>query len=179
MRGAAISPSADILRSSSARGVGLPTSRMVVMPQASQMLSSYSIGCALSGALFLQVRVVVDQAGQHVLRLSRRSRRRLARWRAGSPAGSGCFRPQYRVVRGPGCRCRRPPWHCGSAGGGLAVRCAVAVSERWRPALRRQRISRRKDPRGGKSWGDYRTGRRRGQRAQAPASFAAAVAISF
>ena len=66
MRGAAISPSADILRSASARGVGLPTSRMVVMPQASQMFSSYSMGCGFTGALLLQVRMIIDQTRQHV-----------------------------------------------------------------------------------------------------------------
>src|ERR1035437_8761209 len=47
MRGAASSPSALCRRISSARLVSLPTSRMVVMPQASQMLSSYSSGCGL------------------------------------------------------------------------------------------------------------------------------------
>src|ERR1017187_8069274 len=47
MRGAASSPSALCWRISSARLVSLPTSRMVVMPQASQMLSSYSSGCGL------------------------------------------------------------------------------------------------------------------------------------
>src|SRR4051794_36650468 len=47
IRRAAISPSADCLRSSMARRVSLPTSRMVVMPQASQMLSSYPMGCGL------------------------------------------------------------------------------------------------------------------------------------
>src|ERR1039458_9430113 len=47
MRGAASSPSALCWRISSARLVSLPTSRMVVMPQASQMFSSYSSGCGL------------------------------------------------------------------------------------------------------------------------------------
>src|ERR1035441_9933499 len=47
MRGAASSPAALCRRISSARFVSLPTSRTVVMPQASQMLSSYSSGCGL------------------------------------------------------------------------------------------------------------------------------------
>ena len=37
------------------------------MPQASQILNSYSIGCGDAGALVLQVRVRVDQSRQHVL----------------------------------------------------------------------------------------------------------------
>src|ERR1035437_980279 len=47
MRGAASSPSALCWRISRARLVSLPTSRMVVMPQASYLLSSYSSGCGL------------------------------------------------------------------------------------------------------------------------------------
>ena len=49
MRGAAISPAALCLLNSSARRVSLPMSRIVVIPHASQILSSYSSGCGRVG----------------------------------------------------------------------------------------------------------------------------------
>ena len=67
MRGAASVPFALASRHASALRVSLPTSRIAVMPHASQILNSYSIGCGVAAALVLQVRVRVDQPGQHVL----------------------------------------------------------------------------------------------------------------
>ncbi len=66
MRGAWSVPLALASRQASALRVSLPTSRIAVIPQASQILNSYSIGCARSAALVLHVRVGVDQPGQHV-----------------------------------------------------------------------------------------------------------------
>ena len=133
MRGAAISPSALCLRSSSARLVSLPTSRTVVMPHASQIFSSYSMRLRLAAALLLQVRVRVDEAGQHVLaggvdhgvglrraaRSAAAERHRVERDHVGDHV---VLDDDVLRARWPACRCRRPRSRCGSAGGARACR---------------------------------------------------------
>ncbi len=86
----------------------------------------------LAAALLLQVRVRVDQPGQHVLaggvdhrvglRPSPRSTRGGHRVQRDHIGDQYCSRSRYPSDRSPESRCRPPPWRCGSTGGARAYR---------------------------------------------------------